>query len=1244
MKELLKNKYPVSKTIRFSLIPVGKTEENFNKNHFLESDIKRAEDYKKVKGYIDRFHKEFIETVLDKTVLNNDDLEEYYALYNKSNKTDADKKQLNKIEGNIRKFIVKKFKDDKKYELLFGQKIITQLLPEFLEDEDELKITESFAKFTTCFADFHTNRKNMYTDKEQSTGIAYRCVNDNLPKFVDNIKSFEKIKDFLSDEIAVINNEFDGIYGVKVEDVFTLDYFSFVLSQSGIDKYNDLIGGYSNSDSSKVKGLNEYIKKYNQNLPKKDKSKRLPLMKPLFKQILSDRERISFIPETFSDDNELLRTVYKFYNENGVEESICKLNELFNNIEGYDANGIYVSSGVDITNLSNAVFGNWDVVKNGWKNEYEKEHKVGKNLEKFYEKENNEYKKIKSFSINELQKFGGEEGSIFAYYKDTVNILINEIKNNYVSCEKLLSTEFISEKRLSKCDDKVELIKAFLDSIKNLERFTKSLLGTGKEEYKDNAFYGEFLPRFESIKEVDNLYNKVRNYITKKPYSLDKIKLNFDNPTFLKGWALRNEFVNTAQLFRDGDNYYLAIMDKKLKNNIPKKYNPPISKEDMLQKIIYQQAADPKNDIPNLLVIDGVTVKKNGRKEKSGMYAGENIILENLRNTYLPDNINRIRKEKTFAISNENFSKRDLCEYIQYYICRVQEYYSSYNFTFKNVSEYKDFQEFIYDVNSQAYQINYDNISKKQIMELVENGYIYLFQIYSKDFSTYSKGKENLHTMYFKMLFDERNLNDVVYKLSSGAKMFYRKPTVNEDERVIHTKNTPVKNKNSLNPKSYSVFDYDLIKDKRFTKPQFSIHIPIELNFKADGRQSINQIVLNSLKEAESYNIIGIDRGERNLIYVSVINEKGEIIEQQSYNIIKSDNDYKVDYHELLDKREKERDEAKKSWKTIGNIKELKEGYISQIIHEICKLVIKYDAVIAMEDLNSGFINSRKKVDKQVYQKFENMLITKLNYLVDKSADVDSDGGLLNAYQMTNPLDKLNNKAKQNGVVFYVPAWLTSKIDPTTGFVDLIKPKYSSVPVAVEFVNKIDDIRYNSDENIFEFDFDFSKYSQNTKSYKQKWTVCTNGERIKTFRNEDKNNEWDNESVVLTEQFKSLFEEFGINYTSDLKSQILMLNSKEFFKRFIKLISLTLQMRNSITNNVNVDYLISPVKNAAGEFFDSRNYDENSDLPCDADANGAYNIARKMLWAVEQIKQCNVGEKPKLSISNKEWLEYTQKR
>ena len=88
-------------------------------------------------------------------------------------------------------------------------------------------------------------------------------------------------------------------------------------------------------------------------------------------------------------------------------------------------------------------------------------------------------------------------------------------------------------------------------------------------------------------------------------------------------------------------------------------------------------------------------------------------------------------------------------------------------------------------------------------------------------------------------------------------------------------------------------------------------------------------------------------------------------------------------------------------------------------------------------------------------------------------------------------------------------------------------------------------------------------------------------------------------------------------------------------------------MRNSITGTA-VDYLISPVKNSEGIFYDSRNYNDNSVMPANADANGAYNIARKALWAIDVLKSTpdeDLGKAKlsKLSITNKEWLRYAQK-
>ena len=82
-------------------------------------------------------------------------------------------------------------------------------------------------------------------------------------------------------------------------------------------------------------------------------------------------------------------------------------------------------------------------------------------------------------------------------------------------------------------------------------------------------------------------------------------------------------------------------------------------------------------------------------------------------------------------------------------------------------------------------------------------------------------------------------------------------------------------------------------------------------------------------------------------------------------------------------------------------------------------------------------------------------------------------------------------------------------------------------------------------------------------------------------------------------------------------------------------------MRNSVTGT-EIDYIISPVANENGEFFDSRTCSDK--LPKDADANGAYNIARKGLMLIEQIKKSEDLKKIKFDISNKSWLQYVQNK
>ena len=339
----------------------------------------------------------------------------------------------------------------------------------------------------------------------------------------------------------------------------------------------------------------------------------------------------------------------------------------------------------------------------------------------------------------------------------------------------------------------------------------------------------------------------------------------------------------------------------------------------------------------------------------------------------------------------------------------------------------------------------------------------------------------------------------------------------------------------------------------------------------------------------------------------------------------------------MLVTREGDRTEARRNWHKIENIKDLKEGYLSQVVHIIAKMMAEYKAIVVLEDLNMGFMRGRQKIERNVYEQFEKMLIDKLNYYVDKQKNATENGGLLHALQLANKFDGFKKLGKQSGCLFYIPAWNTSKIDPVTGFVNLFEIHYENVDKTRLFFSKFDSIRYNEKRDWFEFAFDYDNFGTKAEGTRTKWTLCTYGTRIKTFRNPAKLNQWDNEEVVLTDEFKKLFKEAGIDIKGNIKDAVCQLKEKKYLETLMHLMKLLLQMRNSVTNS-EIDYLLSPVADENGNFYDSRTCD--SALPKDADANGAYNIARKGLWVIEQIK--NTTDKPRLAMTNKEWLKFAQ--
>jgi CRISPR-associated protein Cpf1 len=121
---------------------------------------------------------------------------------------------------------------------------------------------------------------------------------------------------------------------------------------------------------------------------------------------------------------------------------------------------------------------------------------------------------------------------------------------------------------------------------------------------------------------------------------------------------------------------------------------------------------------------------------------------------------------------------------IDFYKDRTVQYFSKFRFSFKKSNEYANFKEFTDDINKQAYQIYFKKISRDFIDNLVDGGKLYLFQIYNKDFAPGATGNPNLHTLYWKNLFSEENLQDVVLKLNGQAELFYREVGITKP--VVH--------------------------------------------------------------------------------------------------------------------------------------------------------------------------------------------------------------------------------------------------------------------------------------------------------------------------------------------------------------------------------------------------------------------------------------------------------------------------
>lgn len=1239
----MKQLFPVTKTLAFNLIPVGKTLENINSSDVIKNGKELHKHYLAMKEVADDIHKDFIEKVLSGFRFKylsdggQDSVQEYAeAFFSTVLKPDEKGEILREISSALKKQIGDAFRNEQ-YDGKTGTlKALASkaLLSEFIAGRrdrlsaEQMEAFETMSRYTTYMRPYFEIRNRMYDDACKGHTIPVRFIDDNLPIHLGNVSVSKDIPAEVFD--AFNGDEYFASFlrsstpAMDIRDVFTVSYGCVIGAQSAIDVYNALIGGVSIDYNIRHKGLNELINEYNQ-----QHNAEVRQFKKLKKQILSDMDTFSWIPESLENDEQVLSLVkeinhrlYGMMSQYGLLYSDPDKSRTFIRMR-------------DLSCYSHEVYGSWYSIKRALYEQLRRDNPKSSRMsdEGYSKKIEKLFKAIKYISVEDIEKAASLAGtepkkSLKEFLHDGVNNNITSALGEYMKLNGVthLESELILKEKLgqSKADGKQgagAFVKTFLDYVNDAVNVARMFTDEEGELDYDIAFYEDVIfPLAEFADSFVPAYNSIRNYLTKKPYSKDKIELTFDNPNLLNGWDLDKLPDNRGVIFREGEDFYLGILG-------------PLSKK-------LFSGEEHLDEGSAFQMLTGKALKAANMTLPKVAFAKCNEEL------YHPS-------QGVLSLYN---SKKPVADYTGEEVAMMIDFYKGViaatgrwdilGFQFKETKEYKRLSEFYEDFDEQSYNMGYMGVSKGFVMEAMDKGELFLFRISCQDMLEKHHGKDG----DYKILLNEAlsGKKGALVRLCGGAAVYYRKASLTKT--VTHPAGVPIANKNPDNPSRTRTLPYDLYKDRRYMEDRFMFHLPVTVYPRANGRgaMTVTREVRDIIRKEPGMFVLGINRGERNLITIAVTAPNGRIVEQRHFNVF--DN---YDYRAALAQREKERTDDRINWNAVRDIKNIKKGYLSRVVGEITRLVKRYGCVVAMENLDLAFKNDRQAFEKNVYQQFERDLVKKLSLLMDKD---ETEERIANAMQLCNPCETEAERTQypQNGILFFVnPSWIT-RTDPLTGFVNRLNPHYSSVAESEAFMESMDGFRFDADKGRFVLSFRYGKAAPGKEAGNpdRRWEVETYGERIENILETDKNTkgEWVDKVTDLAVSMKKLMDEHCIAF-EDGEDLIRRMKGKSaaFWIEFFRLLRLTLQ--NTSWNSKTREYRVIGCTSKDGRFYDSRNALES--MPKDADVNAAWNIARKTHLALRHIRDFVPGETldangkiakgPSTFISDAEWMDFAQK-
>ena len=1060
--------------------------------------------------------------------------------------------------------------------------------------------------------------------------VIYRTIFENLVTFCKNIVAWERMELQYPGLDAELEKALDALPDERPsrDEVLSPEAFVNYMSQAGIDRYNAVVNGYTDRNGVHYKGirsvLNEYATREGKGVKKEGARKNLPPIKKLDKQILSPETGISYKPTPFASEEEIWNTIEAFRSAIHDGHVAERGRELFLNIDDYDADAITISER-NASFLGHVLYRDWKLFHSGLSKLADE--RFPKNKE-----QRESFLKRKCHTLADVRAAFALEG-----VEPLMDTFVKKYSEYMLLLENGLSgAQGVRDKHKDLFEDKSEngnLRRAFDDILKGCRLM--ACFDAKDDTQTDMQFYYDLHDILDVWGRVYPLMNGTRNYCTRKFEKSDKWRMWFFNDSILGGFSegidFKNIFAKGGMIIRRDGKYQLVVLRRGTR--IGKDLFTVDPGDETCERMSVNKGKDPAMMIPKVL------------------------FSENALTTYgASGQVRRAVAEKTYTGPAANAD--DLRAVIGYCYACFDEHLSFKKFGFpkRDAASFRNWREFTEFLSRYTYVNDFVQMSATKIDALDRDGLAYVFTLTGEALTNIYRGRYTRSVLV-------RNLVDAICGTNdtriAASRIYYRPQLIKEwhghkpgslllDKRTTDGRTLPA----AIRTEIWRAIDHDkqcedprdcvrregltqealkwlpyvklhratfeLTKNRRYMKEHFELQVSLTLgagnDTPANVQEALNGLVDNWLENNPGRPVVGINRGENNLIYATLVDTEGRVLEQRSFNVIGG-----IDYQMRIDDRAKEMEQLVRDWKSPDTIMNLKEGYLSAAVSEIARMAFENEAVIAMEDLGQQFLRDRTPLRGGIYRKFQEMLVNKLRWYVPDKHNPNE------VWQLTAGVGVKKKAANltfphRNGIVFFVSPWAVSSTDPRTGFRFQI-PVYDDKMKAEakrDVLSRMKDIRKNAHGD-WEFTFNYRDYEKiPIKGPDADWTVTSKGTRMERSGNSQ------GKPVVTEVRPTAIIDEvFPDAKKGESVMPLIDGLGGERLDKMIRGLRLTVQMRNCDVG-AHLDRFVSPVEGGL---------DTDAALPGEptcTDGVTACNVARKAQLAIAR----HLDE-----IPNEMWLE-----